>query len=109
MTQSTLTLLIVITGTATVLLSLYVAGSFWYRHRSMDGDGKRLANALHLQLAGEAVIGFGTLVFATLAWKGLLPGIPIEVQSVMRLAMFLATSLTTLHLFMVVSKLHDTK
>lgn len=57
------------------------------------------------QLAGEAVIGLGTLVFASAAHVGVLPDWPIEVQSGIRFIMFFATSITTVHLYRTILKI----
>ena len=106
MTTDGLTMLIVLMGAATVLLSCFVAWRFWYHHRHLKDDGKRLTVALFAQLVGEAVIGIVTLVFAMLAWSGKLPGVPVEAQSLLRFIAFLATSATTIHLALVVEQLH---
>ena len=105
MTQDTLTLVIFFMGALTVLLSCWVAYVFYRRHKNMDGDGKHLAQAMYFQLVGEACIGLGTLIFATLAWRGHLPNVPIEVQSGLRFVMFFATAVTTAHLYHIVTKL----
>jgi len=104
---TTLTYMIVLLGAATVTLSVYVAVQFFAKHIKMRGDGRRLTGALVLMLAGEAVLGLGTLCFAIAAHTGHLPHIPVELQSVARLVMFAATSITTLHLFMVIMKLDE--
>ena len=79
---TTLTYMIVLLGAATVTLSIYVAVRFFAKHIKMRGDGRRLTGALVLMLAGEAVLGLGTLCFAIAAHTGHLPHIPIELQSV---------------------------
>ena len=94
-------------GAATVTLSVYVALRFFIKHVNMRGDGRRLTGALVLMLIGEAILGLGTLAFAIAAHSGHLPHVPIEVQSAARLVMFGATSLSTLHLFMVIMKLDE--
>ena len=99
--------MIVLMGAATVTLSVYVALRFFVKHVSMRGDGRRLTGALVFMLTGEAILGLGTLAFAIAAHTGHLPHIPIEAQSAARLLMFGATSLSTLHLFMVIMKLDD--
>jgi len=106
MTDDALTALIAAMGAATVMLSLFVAYRFWWHHRNMRGDGRKLSIALFLQLCGEAVIGIVTLIFAMLAWSGKLPCVSIEKQSFLRFIAFLATSATTVHLAMVVEKLN---
>jgi hypothetical protein len=105
MTDYALTALIAAMGAATVLLSLFVAYRFWWHHRNMQGDGRKLSIALFLQLCGEAVIGIVTLAFAVMAWAGKLPGVSIETQSFLRFIAFLATSATTVHLALVVEKI----
>lgn len=104
-----LTLIIVLLGTATVVLSIFVAFKFRQHAQSMDGDGMRLSTALCFQLAGEAILGVGTLAFAVLAYLGMLPHVPIQVQSILRLIMFVASSFTTVHLYMVTSRIHSKK
>ena len=104
---TSLTFMIALLGSATVALSAYVAISFFVQHITMRGDGKRLTRALTWMVLGELVLGVGTLCFAVLAHTQHLPMIPVEVQSIARLIMFGATSLSTLHLFMVISTLSD--
>ena len=104
---TSLTYMIVLMGAATVTLSIYVALRFFVKHVNMRGDGRKLTGALVFMLTGEAVLGFGTLTFAIAAHTGHLPHIPIEAQSAARLLMFGATSLSTLHLFMVIMKLDE--
>lgn len=105
MNHDSLTFVIFFLGALTVLLSCWVAYVFWRRHQTMKGDGKKLAQAMYFQLVGEAMIGLGTLVFATLAWQGHLPNVPVEVQSGLRFIMFFATAITTAHLYHIVTKL----
>lgn len=97
-----LTSLIFILGLVTVVLSAVVATKFKGYSRDLDGHSHNLSKAISWQLVGEAIIGFGTLVFATAAHFGWLPNWPIEVQSALRFVMFVATSVTTLHLWRVV-------
>ena len=104
---TTLTYMIVLLGAATVTLSVYVAVRFFAKHIKMRGDGRRLTGALVFMLVGEAILGLGTLAFAIAAHTGHLPHIPIQIQSVTRLLMFAATSITTLHLFMVMMNLDE--
>ena len=105
--MTSLTYMIVLMGAATVTLSVYVALRFFIKHINMRGDGRRLTGALVFMLAGEAILGLGTLAFAIAAHTGHLPHVPIEVQSAARLLMFGATSLSTLHLFMVIMQLDE--
>ncbi len=91
-------------GLLTVVLSIVVASKFKAYSKDLAGQSNRLSTAISWQLAGEAVIGFGTLVFATAAHFGWLDHWSIEVQSCLRLVMFLATSLTTVHLWQTLSK-----
>ena len=105
---TSLTFMITLLGSATVVLSAYVAISFFIQNIKMrNGDGRRLTRALTWMVLGELVLGVGTLCFAVLAHTQHLPMIPVEVQSIARLIMFGATSLTTLHLFVVISNLSD--
>jgi len=105
--NTSLTYMIVLMGAATVALSVYVALRFLIKHVNMRGDGRRLTGALVFMLVGEAILGLGTLAFAIAAHSGHLPHIPIQIQSLARLIMFAATSLTTLHLFMVIMALDE--
>lgn len=96
------TLTIFVLGIITVVLSIVVAAAFYVTsgHRS-----RKLTLALTWQLIGEAVIGLGTLIFATAAHFGWLDHWSEATQSSIRLVMFLATSLTTVHLFRTVHKI----
>ena len=105
--NTSLTYMIVLMGAATVALSVYVALRFFIKHVNMRGDGRKLTGALVFMLVGEAILGLGTLAFAIAAHSGHLPHIPIQIQSLARLIMFAATSLTTLHLFMVIMALDE--
>ena len=104
---TSLTYMIVLMGASTVALSGYVALRFLVKHVNMRGDGRRLTGALVFMLVGEAILGLGTLAFAIAAHTGHLPHVPIQIQSVARLLMFAATSITTLHLFMVIMTLDE--
>jgi hypothetical protein len=88
-------------GGLTVVLSIAVANVF-RNFANRDGQSFKLAHAIKWQLAGEAVIGLGTLAFAILAHFQLLPGVSILDQSMIRLVMFLATSVTTFHLWWII-------
>jgi hypothetical protein len=103
-TDHILTFLIVFMGAMTVLLSITVALKFAGRGSSKVG-GSILSKALSWQLYGEAVIGAGTLTFALAEWSGHLSGWSVETSSALRAVMFIATSTTTLHLFLVINKL----
>ena len=104
MTHS-LTFLIVLLGTATVFLSVFVALSFREQAKHMRGGGFHLSRSLMWQLIGEGVLGLGTLGFAVLAYMGKLDQVPVYAQSILRLLMFLVTSLTTVHLYLTTSRL----
>lgn len=104
---TSLTYIIVLLGSVTVALSGYVAFRLFVKHIMMHGDGRKLTGALVLMLLGELTLGLGTLAFAIAAHSGHLPHVPIGIQSLARLIMFGATSLTTLHLFFVVSNMID--
>lgn len=104
------TSVIFILGLITVILSILVALSFKTYSKSLDGHSKNVSKAISLQLAGEAVIGFGTLIFATAAHFGWLPHWSVEIQSTLRFIMFAATSVTTIHLWMTIHRIrgrHD--
>lgn len=104
---STLTYIIVLLGTATVVLSIFVAVEFSLHKKNLNKDSRRLTHALQWQLLGEAVIGAGTLCFAMAAHMGYLPDWPVWFQSSLRFIMFAATSVTTLHLYKVVRFLNQ--
>lgn len=90
----------------TVILSIAVALKF--RHQSLKAlseDSSRLSSALAWQLVGEAVLGIGTLAFATAAHTGDLPDWSMEIQSTLRGVMFFAAGSTTLHLYQTIRKL----
>lgn len=93
--------MIVTMGVATVVLSIFVAISFFQHHKRMKGDGRRLTSSLMLQLLGEAVIGAGTTAFAIMAHTGHLEHVSTETQSLLRMGMFFCTSATTWHLWRV--------
>ena len=101
----TLTLLIVLMGASTVFLSIYVAYKFRQQARKLTNGSKMLSHALMWQLAGEAFLGAGTLWFAVMAYLGKLPDVPIFVQSMVRVFIFSASSLTTIHLYLVTKRL----
>lgn len=102
-----LTLVTFILGVATCVLSVVVSISFWRREHGLRSGSRQLTAALKWQLIGEAIIGLGTLVFATAAFLGVLSSWSTESHSVLRIAMFIATSVTTLHLYRVVRRLQD--
>jgi hypothetical protein len=91
-------------GLITVVLSVMVAGKFRKYSKDLDGHSNKLSSAISWQLVGEAVIGFGTLIFATAAHFEWLNDWSIETQSSLRFVMFLATSATTIHLWRTLSK-----
>jgi len=107
--MNTLTLFIVILGTATVVLSIIVACWFRTHRRRIPGDPAKLVGALSWQLWGEALLGLGTLTFSVAAHFEWLPEWPSAFKGSLRLMMFLATSVTTAHLFWVVYALHNSK
>lgn len=102
----TLTLMIVILGTATVVLSAWVAYKFKQHAKKLSKSSHKLTRALMWQLIGEALLGLGTLGFAVMAYLGMLPDVPVRVQSAMRLFMFAASSITTVHLYLTTSKIN---
>lgn len=104
---SVITNLIFILGLVTVVLSGVVAAKFSKYSRSLDGHTHHLSRAISWQLVGEAVIGLGTLVFATAAHFKVLPSWSIEIQSALRFVMFAATSITTMHLWYVVTRIDN--
>jgi hypothetical protein len=98
------TFIIVLLGSLTVVLSVVVATSF-RNYSKHSGISFKLAHAIKWQLAGEAVIGLGTLAFAILSYFDLLGSVSTFEQSMIRLIMFVATSFTTLHLWWIVNTL----
>lgn len=102
--ETVFTFIIVLLGGITVFLSIAVANAF-RNFSERTGISARLAKGVKWQLAGEAVIGAGTLAFALLAHFELLDGISLLDQSMIRLIMFIATAVTTLHLWWIVTSL----
>ena len=100
-----LTLTIILLGTLTVLLSLFAAKEFLRRADELSERAGSLSRAISWQLWGESVIGAGTLIFAAAAHFGFLDTWSPEFQNLLRLIMFSATSLTTLHLCMVIRRI----
>lgn len=95
-----------IMGVATVLLSLTVGAIFFRRSCGFQpGQSKAFSAALGWQLVGEAVIGFGTLLFTIAAHYDWLNEWSINTQSAIRFVMFFATSLTTWHLYRVINRI----
>ena len=100
------TTLIFLFGLFTVLLSLTVAIKF--RNQSLNAvaeDSARLSSALAWQLVGEAVLGLGTLAFATAAHFEVLHNWSTELQSAVRGVMFTVAGATTLHLYLTINRL----
>jgi len=89
--------LIVIMGLLTVFLSIYVAASFYGHSKRMTGGG----------MFAEGILGLGTLAFAIAAMTGHLEFIHESYTYSARAIMFFSTSITTLHLYHVVNKLHS--
>jgi len=104
--MSSITLIIVLMGLLTVVLSILVAADFHRQTKGLYGSTKLLSRALSLQLVGEAIIGGGTLFFALAAHFGYLPHLDGSIQAAIRMFMFLATSITTLHLWLLMRKIH---
>ena len=94
-----ITLSIVIMGLATVILSTFVAYKFKQQAKHLKNGSGKLSTALMWQLIGEALLGAGTTAFAILAYKEALPDVPVFVQSAIRVFMFSASSLTTIHYY----------
>jgi hypothetical protein len=96
---------ILIMGFATVGLSLELALQLREQSSFLKGASKKLTKSLSWQMLGECAIGAGTLVLAIAAHRGALQDWSMELQSTIRLAMLLATSATSLHLFLTVRDL----
>ena len=92
-------------GFITVFLSIRVGIRIHKKTQDVKGPARHLSPALSLQLAGEAIIGLGTLAFAIAQWTGVISDWSIELQSVIRFLMFFATSATTLHLSRTMDKI----
>jgi len=101
-----LTLLIVMLGSSTVVLSIFVAVKFRQQSKHLKNGSRSLSKALMWQLIGEALLGAGTLAFALLAYLNMLPTVPVAVQSAMRLFIFSASGLTTIHLYLTTTRLN---
>lgn len=96
-------------GAATVCLSTYACVKFQNFKRDLSKHASVLSNAVSWQLWGEAIIGAGTLVFATAEFLGYLKNWSYFFTSFLRFTMFTATAITTLHLVRVIHLLkhHD--
>jgi predicted membrane protein len=94
-------------GVMTVTLSVLVAFKFSRYRANLKGGALHLSSAISLQLIGEAIIGFGTLIFSLAAYLGVLDSWSLEIQSLLRFVMFLATSITTWHLLRTLYRLGD--
>jgi len=102
---ATLTLLIVLMGASTVSLSVFVAIKFKQQARRLSRESGKLSIALMFMLIGEACLGAGTLWFAVMAYLERLPDVPLFMQSMVRVFIFSASSLTTVHLYLVTKRL----
>lgn len=100
-----LTLLTFILGVTTCVLSVTVARYFRSRKKQLSGDAAAVTAALEGQLLGEAILGFGTLVFAAGAYTGALGYWSIEITTSIRVIMFLVSAVTTIHLFNVCNRI----
>jgi len=94
-------------GIATVILSLYAAYRFHVVRDILTGHSDRLSRALCLQLLGEFVIGFLTLIFTLAAYTGHLATMSEIGKDLMRLIMFSATSVTTWRLVRTINGHHE--
>ena len=102
-----LTFFIFVLGLITVILSDIVSHKFHLYKKALEGRARDLSRAVAWQLAGEAIIGLGTLIFSAAAFFGVLEYWSISVQSSIRFTMFFATSVTTLHLHSTLKKMSD--
>jgi len=100
-----MTHIIFILGILTVVLSCVASRKFCSYRKTLNGPPAKLSNAVSLTLLGEAILGLGTLIFATAAHYGVLPNWPIEVQSALRFVMLAGASGTTLHLMLTLNKI----
>ena len=102
-----LTLSIFVLGSITVFLSLVVSAKFIQYRKNLQGKPRKLADAVAWQLAGEAVMGIGTLIFSVAAFMGILSNIETSIQSMIRFIMFFATGFTTIHLHRTLKNMGD--
>lgn len=96
---------IFVLGVATVWLSVYACIKFHQFRTDLTNNASTLSRAIGFQLAGEAVIGAGTLVFASAEFLGVLKNWDYYFTSALRFTMFAATSITTYHLVHVLENL----
>jgi len=85
-------------GVITVILSVYACCRFHVFRGGLNKAACKLSGAISWQLMGEAVIGLGTLVFATAEFMGWLEGWNYWFTSALRFTMFIFTAGTTWHL-----------
>ena len=103
-----ITIVNILLGCATVVLSIVVGILFSLQAKNFaNNKDKQFTFALAYQLFGEAALGLGTLVFAVGAYTGNLDGWSEAFQGLIRMAMFFATSATTLHLYRTVTRLRN--
>lgn len=107
--EAMITLITFILGIATCVLSVAISLHFHAIKKNLSGHPKQLTHALEWQLIGEAAIGLGTLIFTVSAMMGWLEHWTVSQQNSLRVAMFLATSLTTIHLYKVTLLLKSVK
>lgn len=100
-----LTGFIFLLGLLTLALSIYSCVKFNAFSSNLSSSASKLSHAIALQLAGEAILGFGTLLFATAEFFGWLSGWSYEFTSFLRFVMFFATAFTTMHLVGVIENL----
>ena len=105
--HSTITGIIFTLGLITVLLSIYSCIKFDRFSQNLSHSASRLSEAISWQLAGEAIIGLGTLTFATAEFFGYLSEWSIHTTSTLRFIMFIATATTTLRLVRVINSLNN--
>lgn len=99
-----LTFAIICLGGATVILSLAVAWRFFELSAVVRPVSRPLAVALCCQLVGSAVIGSGCLAIAVAEQNGTISEWGGDLQSTLRLTMFMATAITTIHLSRTLTK-----
>lgn len=104
MNLETLTMLIMLLGITTVILSTWAAYVFFRTH-TRNRLAELLSSALGWQLVGEAIMGYCTLAFATAAFTGALSDWSVEWQCALRFVMFFATAATTYHLVRTIKRL----
>ena len=92
-------------GLLTVYLSIFACIRFNNFRKGISKTASSLSAAISYQLAGEAIIGIGTLIFATAEFTGWSVDWDYGFKSFLRFVMFFATAATTLHLVSIINRI----